>query len=127
MKKSKRASAKKGTSRKSLVKKQSAKKVSAKKGAARPKKTRKPSQRKPETLERRKAVSRSGIQSGDLQGLRDIEGADSESVNELVEEGNAFEADVVAGVENADDEEGREVHTHEVLEDDVPEEYQDKD
>ncbi|HUD64833.1 MAG TPA: hypothetical protein VMQ17_09655 [Candidatus Sulfotelmatobacter sp.] len=39
---------------------------------------------------------------------------------------NAFEADVVAGVEQADDE-GREVQTHEVLEDDVPEEYQDKD
>jgi uncharacterized protein YdeI (YjbR/CyaY-like superfamily) len=58
--------------------------------------------------------------------LRDIESADSESVNELLEEGNAFEADVVAGVEQADDD-GREVQTHEVLEDDVPEEYEDKD
>ena len=71
--------------------------------------------------------SRSGGQSGDLQGLRDIESADSESVNELLEEGNAFEADVVAGVEHVEDDEEREVHTHEVPEDDVPEEYLDKD
>jgi hypothetical protein len=71
--------------------------------------------------------SRSAGQSGDLQGLRDREGADSESVDELLEEGNAFEADVVAGVERAEDDEGQEVHTHEVPEDDVPEEYLDKD
>jgi hypothetical protein len=62
-----------------------------------------------------------------MQGLRDREGADSESVNELLEEGNAFEAGVVAGVERGDDDEGREVHTREVPEDDVPEEYLDKD
>ena len=36
-------------------------------------------------------------QSGDLQGLSRRESADSESVDELIEEGNAFEADVVAG------------------------------
>ena len=67
------------------------------------------------------------MQSGDLQGLRDVEGADSESVDELVEEGNAFESSVISGVEEADGEETREVHTHEVPEDDVPEEYLDKD
>src|SRR6266496_3282881 len=44
-----------------------------------------------------------GGQSGDLQGLSNIEGADSESVSELIEEGNAFEADAVAGVEHAGD------------------------
>ena len=71
--------------------------------------------------------SRSGGQSGDLQGLSNIEGADSESVDELIEEGNAFEADVVAGVEDARDADGKEVHTHEVPEDDVPGEYLDKD
>jgi hypothetical protein len=71
--------------------------------------------------------SLSAGQSGDLQGLRDLEGADSESVNELLEEGNAFEAGVVAGVERAEGDEGQEVHTHEVPEDDVPEEYLDKD
>jgi hypothetical protein len=69
--------------------------------------------------------SRSGGQSGDLQGLSNREGADSESVDELLEEGNAFEADIVKGVEDAGDE--GEVHTHEVPEDDVPEEYLDKD
>jgi len=42
--------------------------------------------------------ARSGEQSGDLQGLSNVEGADSESVDELLEEGNAFEADVVKGV-----------------------------
>jgi hypothetical protein len=68
---------------------------------------------------------RSGGQSGDLQGLSNHEGADSESVDELLEEGNAFEADVVKGVEDAGDE--GEVHTHEVPEDDVPGEYLDKD
>jgi hypothetical protein len=71
-------------------------------------------------------VSRSGGQSGDLQGLSDIERADSESVDELLEEGNAFEADAVLGVQRAGDAEGREVHTHEVPEDDVPAEYLDE-
>jgi hypothetical protein len=69
----------------------------------------------------------SGEQSGDLQGLSNLETADSESVDELIEEGNAFEADVVAGVESAEDAEEKEVHTHEVPEDDVPGEYLDKD
>jgi len=76
---------------------------------------------------RRRTGSGSITQSGDLQGLRNTGTADSESVEELLEEGNAFEADVVAGVEEADDDEEREVHTREVPEDDVPEEYLDKD
>lgn len=66
-------------------------------------------------------------QSGDLQGLSRAEGADSESVDELLSEGNAFEADVVTGVERADNHDEKEVRTHEVPEDDVPEEYLDKD
>ena len=69
----------------------------------------------------------SGGQSGDLQGLSNRAGADSESVDELLEEGNAFEAEVVDGVENAPDADEGEVRTHEVSEDDVPEEYLDKD
>lgn len=63
----------------------------------------------------------------DFQGLSRKEYADSESVDELVEEGNIFEAGAVAGVEEADDSDEREVHTHEVPEDDVPEEYLEKD
>ena len=59
-------------------------------------------------------VARSGGQSGDLQGLSSVEAADSESVVELLEEGNAFEAAVVSGVENAEDTDQREVRTHEV-------------
>ncbi len=70
--------------------------------------------------------TRAGEQSGDLQGLSNVEGADSESVDELLEEGNAFEADVVQGVEDARDADEREVHTHEVPQDDVPGEYLDK-
>jgi len=58
--------------------------------------------------------------------LSRAEQADSESVNELVEEGNAFEAGTVAGVEEADDADQREVHTREVPEDDVPGEYLDE-
>jgi len=69
---------------------------------------------------------RSGGQSGDLQGLSNIEGADSESVAELIEEGNAFEADAVAGVEHAGETDQKEVRTHEVPQDDVPGEYRDK-
>ena len=66
-------------------------------------------------------------QAGDLQGLSRREAADSESVEELIEEGNAFEADVVAGVESADNADEKEVHTHEIPEDDVPGEYLDND
>jgi hypothetical protein len=88
--------------------------------------TRKNRQRDAAAFSRETAGSRSGEQSGDLQGLRNVEGADSESVGELLEEGNAFEGDVVTGVEDAADHDEREVRTHEVPEDDVPDEYLDK-
>ena len=48
---------------------------------------------------------------------------DSKSVEELVEEGQAFEAEVVSGVEDAPDSGEDEVTTKEVPEDDVPPEY----
>ena len=70
--------------------------------------------------------ARSGEQSGDLQGLSNVQGADSESVDELLEQGNAFEVEVVKGVEDAEDADKREVRTHEVPQDDVPGEYRDK-
>ena len=70
--------------------------------------------------------ARAGGQSGDLQGLSNVQGADSESVDELLEQGNAFEAEVVKGVEDAGDADEGEVHTHEVPQDDVPGEYPDK-
>jgi len=66
-------------------------------------------------------------QAGDLQQLSNVARADSESVDELLEEGNAFEAGVIDGVERAEDADEGEVRTREVPEDDVPEEYLDKD
>ena len=66
---------------------------------------------------------RSAGQSGDTQGLSDVEEAGSESVEELLEEGQSFEAQVIGGVENAPDADVSEVHTKEVPEDDVPNEY----
>jgi len=47
-------------------------------------------------------------------------------VSELLEEGNAFEAGVVSGVERADDADEKEVRTREFPENDVPEEYLDE-
>jgi hypothetical protein len=67
--------------------------------------------------------SDSAGQSGDLQQLPDVADADSESVEELVEEGNSFEANIVDGVENAKDADVSEVTTRQVPEDDVPQEY----
>lgn len=52
---------------------------------------------------------------------------DSESVEELLEEGQAFEAEAVDGVENAPDADQGEVRTRQLPEDDVPEEYREKD
>jgi len=66
-------------------------------------------------------------QSGDTEGLSRDEVADSESVEELVEEGQAFEAGVVSGVENAPDADQGEVRTRQVPEDYVPQEYLDED
>ena len=69
---------------------------------------------------------RSAGQSGDLQGISNVESADSESVDELLEEGNAFEATLIKGIQDAPDPDESEVTTHEVPEDDVPEEYDDE-
>jgi hypothetical protein len=66
-------------------------------------------------------------QSEDFEGVSRAQQADSESVDELVEEGNLFEAGAVAGVQEADNADEKEVHTHELAENDVPEEYLDKD
>jgi hypothetical protein len=131
---------KKLKSKKSRAKKPAPKKTAAKK-TARPKKT-VPQKKKPVKKTRSRGKSdnsetvvfepkglgaRSGGQSGDLQGLSNREGADSESVDELLEEGNAFEAEVIKGIEDVPDADEGEIRTHEVPEDDVPEEYLEKD
>jgi hypothetical protein len=75
---------------------------------------------------RRGLGSSSGGQSGDTQGLSLRQRADSESVTELEEEGQYFEAEAVRGVEDAPDADQGEVRTHQVPEDDVPLEYDEK-
>jgi hypothetical protein len=72
---------------------------------------------------RNETGSDSAGQSGDIQQIHSRPDADSESVEELVEEGNAFEAGAVYGVENAKDSDVAEVATREFSEDDVPDEY----
>jgi hypothetical protein len=121
---SRKAAKKAPASKKTLTQKQSLNRTrTAKTASASPKepKTRQriSSRQNPESL--------SGEESGDLQGLSNVETADSESVDELLEEGNAFEAGIISGVEDAGKREGREVRTREVPEDDVPGEYLDED
>ena len=76
---------------------------------------------------RRGLGARSAGQAGDTQGISAAVRTDSESVEELLEEGQSFEAEVVAGVENAPEPDQGEVRTKEVPEDDVPEEYREQD
>jgi hypothetical protein len=78
------------------------------------------------TEERRRPADSAG-QSGDTQGLSDVAEAGPLSVEELIEEGQSFEAEVIAGVEDAPDPDVAEVHTKQVPEDDVPAEYLDRD
>ena len=65
-------------------------------------------------------------QSGDDMGLSHEDAAGSESVAELVDEGQYFEAEAVSGIARPYPDED-EVHTHEVPADDVPMEYPAKD
>ncbi|MFZ0200247.1 MAG: hypothetical protein WB523_08960 [Candidatus Sulfotelmatobacter sp.] len=134
---SRTASTKKQTrkrkSPKKLAKKKSAKKVAPSNKAVAKRTTSKKSSRgpsrrlNPSSSERETSRSHSGEQAGDMQGLSNVESVDSESVDELMEEGNAFEAGVISGVEDAGRRYDKEVRTREVPEDDVPEEYLDKD
>jgi len=55
--------------------------------------------------------------------LSDVAEAGSESAQELIEEGQSFEAEAISGVEDAPDPDVAEVHTKQVPEDDVPPEY----
>ena len=125
----KKAAGKKAAPRKKAARKKAARKriAPAKKASAKKKRVR----GKRETVDSVVFEPRglgAGIagQSGDLQGLSGRERADSESVGELLEEGNAFEAEVVKGVEDAGDADEGEVVTHEVAEDDVAGEYRDE-
>jgi hypothetical protein len=59
-------------------------------------------------------------QSGDSQGLSREVDVDSESVEELIEEGQSFEADAISGVENAPDADQGGIRIHERPEDELP-------
>jgi hypothetical protein len=128
--KTKSVAKKKAAHKKVALQKKAASKKAAPKKAATKKKLR-PRKRGENvatpTFEPKRLGANSGGQSGDLQGLSNSAVADSESVDELLEEGNAFEAEVVEGVESAPDADRGEVRTHEVPENDVPDEYLDQD
>ena len=114
-----------------VVKRVSAKKGAPKKSAA--KKTAKKKNRGKADIpgviiyESNGLGAQTGGQSGDTQGLSGIADAESESVKELLEEGQSFEAEVVQGVESVPDADVGEVRTHEVPEDEVPDDYIGKD
>lgn len=122
---------KKAAARKSVAKKKS---IVKKKSAAKKKPVaRKAMRRRAEVINpvtptgRRGLGAASGGQSGDTQGLSRRSYDDSESVEELMEEGQYMEAEAVSGVENAPDADQGEVRTRQFPEDDVPEEYQNED
>ena len=126
----KKKAAKKAAGKKLVAKKRSAaKKTAAKKRPVAKKATR----RRAEVINpvtptgRRGLGAASGGQSGDTQGLSRKSYDDSESVEELMEEGQYMEAEAVSGVENAPDADQGEVRTRQFPEDDVPEEYQNED
>src|SRR5437762_8650141 len=122
--------AKQKRSKRAATKARAKAKLSAKKGAPKQKAARKPAgRRRParrteaglgsqsvETvrLKRRARTAAAGAGGGDFGGVSVVEGADSESPEELLEEGQTFEAGIVSGVENAPDPDQGEVRTHEV-------------
>jgi N utilization substance protein A len=65
------------------------------------------------TPEAEAITSESDVQSGDAEGMSTEAAASSESVEELVDEGQFYEAEVVDGIENAPDADVAEVTTHE--------------
>jgi hypothetical protein len=120
-----KTAAKKTPARKALARKKPARKT---KGAPASRRTRGDADSRVEApLEERGLGPEAGGQSGDTEGLSREELAASESVEELLEEGQAFEAGIISGVENAPDADKGEVRTREVPEDDVPQEYLDED
>jgi hypothetical protein len=128
-------SARKKTVKRAAPKRLAAKKKSLpkKKSRAKKKSAKKATRRRADVINpvtpsgRRGLGAASGGQSGDTQGLSRRSYDDSESVEELIEEGQYAEAEAVSGVENAPDADQGEVRTRQFPEDDVPEEYKDED
>jgi hypothetical protein len=78
-------------------------------------------------MKRRKTQSgdESIREMGDAEGLSDSAESSSQSVAELLDEGQSFEASVLNGIENAPTADDGHIKTREVPEDDVPAEYLD--
>jgi hypothetical protein len=137
VKKAKQKKPKRGAKKVTAKAKLSAKKQTLQKAARRPAARRRPARQTQvvlgsqsvETVQLKHGTraAAAGAGGGDFGGVSVVEGADSESPEELLEEGQAFEAGIVSGVENAADPDQGEVRTQEVQQDDVPEEYDDKD
>jgi hypothetical protein len=136
----KSAARKAPSTRKKTAKKAARKTVARQKSAAKKKSsakkkpvTKKATRRRADVINpvtpsgRRGLGPESGGQSGDTQGLSRRSYDDSESVEELMEEGQYMEAEAVSGVENARDADQGEVRTTQFPENDVPEEYQNED
>lgn len=119
----KKTPVKKPTRKKAVIAKKAKRKSTPRKVTAPPK----PQRLDTAEIDREQKRARAGVLSGDLQGFSRKGRADSESVDELLREGNAYEAGIQQGVEEADDADESEVMSHEVLADDVPKEYLDKD
>jgi hypothetical protein len=66
-----------------------------------------------------------GNMSGDLQGLSTTAYDDSESVSELIEEGQDLEAELIEGVEDAPEADQGDVRVHKAPQKDVPD-YKDR-
>jgi hypothetical protein len=82
--------------------------------------------RSPEPLsEPSENIESTAEQSGDLQGLSETPTSSPESVRELVEDGQYYEAAVVSGIEDAEDADAGPVRVHRRKMDDVPAEYTD--
>ena len=137
-KKAKQKKANRGAKKVKAKAKSNAKKKASKRKAATKPVARRGAGRQPEIVfgsqsvptvpqKRRARVAAAGAGGGDFGGASVVEGVDSESADELLEEGQTFEAGIVSGVENAPDADKGEVRTREVSQDDVPEEYDDKD
>jgi hypothetical protein len=66
------------------------------------------------------ARANSAGQSGDTQGL-------TGEVKELLEDGQAYEAEVIESIEDAPDPDESEVHTHQFPDDDISADYNEQD
>ncbi len=68
----------------------------------------------------------SGGQSGDTQGISDKTESSSESIEELIEEGQFTEAGILEGIEDAADGDPKPLRPKQFPVDDLPLEYQDE-